>query len=130
METNKQLQLVISKAIGKDYFKLELGQRIQISEDGAYDIFIKQNQDGYYLATTGQWYRPTSETKPLKILGTEPTLADVLLAIDKSNIKGSIDFHGNIGILPFRGHTDYDLTKSLFQQSPEVKEFIINILSN
>lgn len=64
----------------------------------------------------------------IEILGHEPQLADVLLALDKKDIKGSMDFHGNIGVLPFKGHTDWNLSLSYSQQSDEVKLFLGEIL--
>lgn len=63
-----------------------------------------------------------------KILGRPIRLADVLLALDKNGISASVDTHGNMGFLPFKGHTEWDLIADLDHQSEETINFLWELL--
>jgi len=64
-----------------------------------------------------------------EILGHEPQLSDVLLAIKQADKMGIIDESGKFN----NGYYDgvavaFDLTKSVKQQSPEVLQFLADLL--
>ncbi len=111
---------------------LTFGCRIQIGEDGAYDLFVKKTVDGYVLATTGTWV----DGDP-KILGREITLADVLRVIDKDGLVVTTD--GNFvqiydkvsgGKACNDSEVVWNLSQPLSGQSQEVLDFIGKLIIN
>ena len=155
METNKQLQNLIGIAIGNDYFTLEFGCKIK-RYVGLVDTFIKLESfldGGFVIHLLKADGNPLSygltrdEFEDIIILGTEPTLADVLLAIKKTH-ENSIGFFMNQygmfyqmveeyqnpdsldPILVKYKSISFNLEKGLFNQSDEIKKFIIKLLSN
>jgi len=127
---NKQLQIAIGKLIGKDYFKLEFGCLLQYKNDEPY-ILLKEidahNVLIYYKKTENIEEMSNDE---LEILGTEPTLQDVLLAIPKCteiylDLKEGLIFEIGLG----RGRIYYDLNLSVFNQTDEVKQQLLELMS-
>ena len=126
--TNKQLQNLIGKAIGKDYLKLEFGCKWKKYEDWVYieGFSITTNQKGGWTSV------PPEESE---ILGTEPTLADVLLAVARKK-GGHIYTDYLIRVIMGQLLLEYNgkiiainLEKSLFNQIDEVKEALINLIT-
>lgn len=67
--------------------------------------------------------------KDFKAIGRPIGLADIFLALDSNKEKGSIDFHGNMGVLPFKGHCDWNLkSDNLELQEAATIDFIYNLL--
>lgn len=73
----------------------------------------------------------------LEILGIEPELRHVLWALEKAQPEASIEMHVYGGRMCFTireadGHISprwYDLTRSLYAQDEEVKEWLLNLLT-
>lgn len=129
---NKQLQTRIGELLKKDYFKLEFGCVI-IGKDGKdLGVYLYRHITGKYYSYNKDideafWFNPDEG----KILGTEPTLQDVLLAIkDTFDEIGFIEnsklgfYNATYGI-----EIKYDLTKSLFNQTDEVKQQLLELMS-
>lgn len=136
-DINKQLQTVIGKLIKKDYFKLEFGTIVFI--DG---IRYKVLDDFIHLAKFPSTFEVVEDVvnislddlmENVEILGQEPTLNDVLLAIEKTGVGiYVITTQGHICELTSSRPEDIlfkiDLEKSIFNQSDETKLAIIKLL--
>lgn len=135
---NKQLQIAIGKLIGKDYFKLEFGcEVIRGTEPNEPDkVIIGQ----YYECERNEVFNPYNKDDTghlIEILGSEPTLQDVLLAIEKEWNFGLSCFDGELSILLRDDSIDYDnrkdiyynLNLSLFNQTDEVKQQLLELMS-
>lgn len=147
-DINKQLQTVIGNLIGKDYFKLKIGEYIYVEDkDGEFSYREPEKHliKGFmypewndivpsFIETCCGTYKPTSRNdgywgNDMKLggwdyYGQEPTLNDVLLAIGDKNVEvGGMWIPRKIHILNI-----YDLKKSLFSQSKETKLAIIKLL--
>lgn len=135
MNLNKQLQQKIGELIGKDYFKLEFGSKILLDDKYVrpiYQIEYTDEDDIYRVLSESssvgmlQW----TMFKDFEILGTEPTLNDVFIAIIKNNPNyksNAFYFKGNDGYFEYGTH--YDLTKSIFNQTDEVKQALLELVS-
>lgn len=66
-----------------------------------------------------------------EILGTEPTLQDVLLAIKDTFDEIGFTENSKLGFYnaTYGIELRYDLTKSLFQQTDEVKQQLLELLN-
>lgn len=137
---NKQLQIVIGKILNKDYFKLEFGCKVEywvkryvgrgysnvyyhgevlrLLTGGSIEVFVNKLKKPHII-------KPSDILHNFEILGQEPTLNDVLLAIKENNGvyagKWETLLYGN-------GKIFYELKKSLFNQSEETKLAIIKLL--
>lgn len=136
MELNKQLQNKIGSIIGKDYFKLEFGTEVVI-EGQHYRVL----DDFIHLAKISPMYKTCEEVVNIdlddlidtaEILGQEPTLNDVLLAIqEKISALQPTHIKNLVCIWTKKAEPIYiDLEKSIFNQSEEVKVALINLLEN
>lgn len=136
---NKQLQIAIGKLIGKDYFKLEFGCKFKTKnrmlEYGTHGITI--SDDISLLDCEKNKHREIKTSmiffnkEDFEILGTEPPLQDVLLSL--GDMWDEIGFTEN-SELGFYNATygtkfEYDLTKSLFNQTDEVKQKLLELMS-
>lgn len=174
METNKKLQKLIGNAIGKDYFKLEWGCKVankgdeELKEIGMFvmtsPVIATSETDYKYAERDGLhlWLYEVKESpqvftlenfnKWYKIIGQEPTLNDVLLAIyQKTRVE--LDNNARANFLEISKecqcychdelasyctkceneshiHIAYNLPKSLFNQEESVKVAIINLLED
>lgn len=116
---------------------LEISQEDLIKEITGNKELMETLKAKFEKKDTG-WFVPKEDEEYYsllkEILGTEPTLQDVLLAIDKK-------FDGNFGTLVINGclyfllkngkqeRTFIDLTKSLFNQTDEVKQQLLDLLN-
>lgn len=158
---NKQLQERIGGLIGKDYFKLEKGQKIKVKDLGGWefsDFWINNKapihfeSSGYYIVRHGMTWSgfesekkciyqysngKKEENKDIEIIGTEPTLNDLLMALNKNNSSEFIDFCENlwrtnlkelIDCNAYPELTHYDLSLSLFNQTDETKLAVLKLL--
>lgn len=149
METNKKLQNLIGKIIGKDYFKLEFGCKVKVLNKASdyysgREFIVTDTEDAYgHITVIVPNYSTIGLLKSdVEIIGQEPTLNDVLLAIEKSNIrkKGCIDLSiedDNYLEVFCDGNYEFEtllvrigLSKSIFNQEEEVKVAIINLLED
>lgn len=141
---NKQLQQRIGQLIGKDYFKLEFGCKVitvdeenePVKEEEVFFVQKTDEDDGDIWADVianridifGKRFKVYLEERYInEILGTEPTLQDVLLAVKDTAIvrlysEGLTLEYGGTKIM-------YDLTKSLFNQTDEVKQQLLELMS-
>lgn len=134
-DINKQLQTVIGNLIGKDYFKLEFGVGIKLLEgSNLIDIFIGHSVENFPYCFYRKSVNSIINTNYYyEILGQEPTLNDVLLAIEKTGVGiYVITTQGHICELTSSRPEDIlfkiDLEKSIFNQSDETKLAIIKLL--
>ena len=102
---NKQLQELIGSLINKDYSSLTFFQTQNILNP-----FSGLNEIKMVPVETGE---------------QEPTLNDLLLALDKTCLWGF-----DIKTLDVWLFKDYNLANSIFNQTEEVLTFIINLLTN
>lgn len=141
---NKQLQTVIGNLIGKDYFKLEFG--CETSRGMITAVFESNGDYGYALIPyTTSWNGMNGEATAKRyskenlgeILGQEPTLNDVLLAIETKVSEYEIMIFGELLHIGWyekpnkKGYYDklyINLSKSIFNQSDETKLAIIKLL--
>ncbi len=128
--TNKKLQTLIGSIIGKDYFKLEFGCNVIVEgiandNPGCEHDIVVDNRIKNNLVRLG--YFGDVPICDIEIIGQEPTLNDVLLAIpeEKQIVIRYIEMYARHWIIDI-----YDLTKSLFNQSEETKVALINLLEN
>jgi len=149
METNKQLQTLIGAILKKDYFKLEFGCKFraikEIVDGAGYGIVISDevslmnSKGGHSEVKTSFIF--FEKDKLFEILGQEPTLNDVLLAIEIKTKDIPLDLHTRIGnksldieMWDYEPNQclvkDYDLEKSIFNQEESVKVAIINLLED
>ena len=129
---NKQLQIAIGKLIGKDYFKLEFGCEVirGTEPDEPNNVIIGQ----YYECERNEVFNPYNKDDSghlIEIIGTEPTLQDVLLAVDSlGGSNCSLKVHTKVITLwNSKNDVNYDLTKSLFNQTDEVKQQLLELMS-
>lgn len=136
-DINKELQLVIGNLIGKDYFKLEFGTLITYAGRGEY-IFVEWmpefgasailtiNNETKTYSRLHSW-RIENE----KILGQEPTLNDLFRAIlSKHNTiwNDTPEYQMVLEETYLTILRLYDLSKSLFNQSPETLQALLKLL--
>ena len=92
-------------------------------------FFVDKDEFGRFKGITGEKYCVFT-LKECEILGHEPQLSDVLLALNKLQILGFIQPSGYFAV---EGYSTakcphYDLTKSVKEQSPEVLQFLADLL--
>ena len=133
---NKQLQIAIGKLIGKDYFKLEFGCEVirGTEPDEPNNVIIGQ----YYECERNEVFNPYNKDDSghlIEIIGTEPTLQDVLLAIGEIWNFGLSYCQGELSIL-FEEDNDeniksiyYNLNLSVFNQTDKVKQQLLELMS-
>lgn len=168
MNLQKELQNRIGELIGKDYFKLEDGVKVQMERYSSWtnegsdteysnepDIFetgiflngeVLGNRNGdlccmdleekdfkngvYQYGVDENGDISVEEYEKVEIIGQEPSLNDVLMAIDFNSID-KIRISSNAMRIK-KGIIDilYWLDKSLFQQSEETLQAIYNLLKS
>lgn len=140
---NKELQQKIGELIGKDYFKLEFGMEILLKDKGTFMnenicLFEYKDLEGTLHCrdkeTMGYWQ--IESHRGFEILGQEPTLNDVLLAIGKKGLDIFIDTDGYLWIrrkdtwhLVTLTSKHIDLEKSIFNQTDKVKQQLLDLIT-
>lgn len=145
MNIQKELQLLIGSLIGKDYFKLEFGCEVnrhcnhrEVIVGMFNDIIalVRMNENGAYLpfeVPKDTMFTNIPPVTPWEIIGQEPSLNDVLMAISCKfgyNFKVTIFQDNKIEIEESGVFVRYDLSKSLFNQSEETLQAIYNLLKS
>lgn len=139
MNTNKKIQELIGSIIGKDYFKLEWGCKVidDYGEAVLNKSYKKMGGDNdLYEGKNSKGNTVITHIK--EIIGFEPTLNDVLLAIGmkRTVYLKTLGEYTRLAIDEEDDKNDdfnlqyIDLTKSIFNQSEETKVALINLLEN
>ena len=144
---NKQLQERIGELIGKDYFKLEFGCKYLDKIDNAIYTIIERYDlyDDISVGKNEVWSIPNyrkgyvadfrlNNEELFEIIGTEPTLNDLLMALDKEDIQYLLYNNGidifiedDDGLLP-KERIKFNISLSLFNQTEETKQKLIELL--
>lgn len=133
MDLNKALQQKIGELIGKDYFKLEFGCKY-LNLHNQIETFINNaGMNKHRCISEDNQFDETLNIFIKEIIGQEPTLNDILLAMEKSKISYELSiYHNNFYIEdPKNDFEDIviDLEKSIFNQSEEVKQQLLYLIS-
>lgn len=136
---NEKLEAVRQACIGANPGILDLvfGCMVQISEDGAYDIFVRfSGTDGHILKTTGLWITKGSQ---YKIIGRKIGAIDLLKALESVPGRWMIQSSPYDDRVEFVDMNDYNkkgfknsyfvfVGDDLSLQSPETISFLHGLL--
>ena len=132
MTTHEKLRDKINE-LCPELMKLEFGCEVERSGELGIIVFC-HGSTNLYRVKNGPWNEDDWNSNSFEILGKDPTLEDVMRAIDKDNTSNCLEFYTDGKCFHQREIESWDykftweLGKPLSKQSDETVEKILEIL--
>lgn len=134
-DIDRRLRDKLSEILQKDYCKLEFGCKFNVF--GLERIVLEKRGDEISNFLNGVVFTNSEEriksSPNIEIIGAEPTLNDIfsaMMIINGGGLTHKDDWGISVGNYDVAKLLDrYDLSKSLYNQTQEAKEWILGVLN-